>query len=89
MYYFFSSLLYVSGQNSGLYSIGNIQTAVSKTPGVCLIGTNSMADRTGGIYGFASVKMSNPGTCTITWTFAGTDTRAAVSKDMTITVLPK
>jgi len=85
-YHFTSSLLFTSGQNSGLLSIGHLMSAVSATPTVCVVEAVVSDDRTGGIFTRATVKMLTVGTCSITWGFAGTDTRAPASKVMNIVV---
>jgi hypothetical protein len=85
-YFFTSSLLFTSGQNSGLLSIGHLMSAVTSTPSVCSVETVESDDRTGGIFTRATVKMLSIGTCSITWGFAGTDTRAATSKVMSVVV---
>jgi hypothetical protein len=85
-YHFTSSLLFTSGQNSGLRSIGHLLSAVSTTPTVCSVQTVVSDDRTGGIFTRASIKMLTVGTCSITWGFAGTDTRAPATRVMNIVV---
>jgi hypothetical protein len=85
-YNFISSLLFTSGQNSGLLSIGHLLSAVSKTPATCSVLTVATTDRTGGIFTWATVRALAAGTCTINWSFAGTDQRAATSTDMNITI---
>ncbi|MFM8620968.1 MAG: hypothetical protein ACKOCL_02975, partial [Candidatus Nanopelagicaceae bacterium] len=84
-YNFITSILYASGNNSGLLSFGHLLTATSQTPTVCTVTGNAIQDR-GSLYTWASVKTLTAGTCTIRWSFAGTDTRAAISKDMTFTI---
>jgi hypothetical protein len=61
-------------------------SAVTSTPSVCSVETVESDDRTGGIFTRATVKMLSIGTCSITWGFAGTDTRAATSKVMSVVV---
>ena len=85
-YYFTSSLLFTSGQNSGLLSIGHLLSAASSAPSVCSVDAVETVDRTGGIFTRATVKMLTVGTCSITWGFAGTDSRLATSKVMTVVV---
>jgi hypothetical protein len=85
-YFFTSSLLFTSGQNSGLLSIGHIMSAVSTTPDICSVQTVEADDRTGGIFTRATVRMIKVGTCSITWGFAGTDTRAAATRVMNVVV---
>ncbi|MFM8365929.1 MAG: hypothetical protein ACKN90_00395, partial [Candidatus Nanopelagicaceae bacterium] len=85
-YNFISSLLFTSGQNSGLLSIGHLLSAVSKTPATCSVLSVATTDRTGGIFTWATVRTLAAGTCTINWSFAGTDQRAATSTDMNITI---
>ena len=43
-------------------------------------------DRTGGIFTRATVRMIKVGTCSITWGFAGTDTRSAATRVMSVVV---
>ena len=85
-YFFTSSLLFTSGQNSGLLSIGHIMSAVSTTPDFCTVQVVEADDRTGGIFTRATVRMINVGTCSITWGFAGTDTRSAATRIMSVVV---
>jgi hypothetical protein len=85
-YFFHSSLLFTSGQNSGLLSIGHIMSAVSTTPDICSVQAVEADDRTGGIFTRATIRMIKVGTCSITWGFAGTDTRAAATRVMTVVV---
>jgi hypothetical protein len=85
-YFFHSSLLFTSGQNSGLLSIGHIMSAVSTTPDICTVQTVEADDRTGGIFTRATVRMNKVGTCSITWGFAGTDTRSAATRVMSVIV---
>jgi hypothetical protein len=85
-YFFHSSLLFTSGQNSGLLSIGHIMSAVSTTSDICSVQTVEADDRTGGIFTRATVRMIKVGTCSITWGFAGTDTRSAATRVMSVVV---
>jgi hypothetical protein len=85
-YFFHSSLLFTSGQNSGLLSIGHIMSAVSTTPDICSVQAVQADDRTGGIFTRATVRMIKVGTCSITWGFAGTDTRSAATHVMSVVV---
>jgi len=85
-YFFTSSLLFTSGQNSGLQSIGHIMSAVSTTPDICAVQVVEGDDRTGGIFTRATVRMIKVGTCSITWGFAGTDTRSAATRVMSVVV---
>jgi hypothetical protein len=85
-YFFTSSLLFTSGQNSGLLSIGHIMSAVSTTPDICTVQVVEADDRTGGIFTRATVRMINVGTCSITWGFAGTDSRLAATSVMNVVI---
>ena len=85
-YFFTSSLLFTSGQNSGLLSIGHLMSAVSTTPAVCAVEAVVSDDRTGGIFTRATVRMLAVGSCSITWGFAGTDTRMPATRVMTVVV---
>jgi hypothetical protein len=85
-YFFVSSILFANGQNSGLLSIGHLLSAVSTTPSVCTVGSVATQDNTGGIFTLASVNTLTAGTCSVTWSFAGTATRAATSTTMNLTV---
>lgn len=85
-YFFTSSLLFTSGQNSGLLSIGHLMSAVTTTPAVCSVQTVESDDRTGGIFTRATVKMLAAGTCSITWGFAGTNTRSSATRVMSVVV---
>jgi hypothetical protein len=85
-YFFHSSLLFTSGQNSGLSSIGHIMSAVSTTPDICSVQAVEADDRTGGIFTRATVRMIKVGTCSITWGFAGTDSRLAATRVMNVVI---
>ena len=85
-YNFVSSLLFVSGNNSGLLSIGHLLRAESVTPTVCTVLQVATQDRTGGIFTWASVKMLQKSTCTIRWSFDGSQDRLATSRDMSVLV---
>ena len=84
-YNFVSSLLYASGQNSGLASIGHLLSAVSVTPTVCTVENVAIQDR-GSLFTWASVKMLAKSTCTVRWSFAGNDYRAPATRDMSVLV---
>jgi len=85
-YFFHSSLLFTSGQNSGLLSIGHIMSAVSTTPDICSVQAVGADDRTGGIFTRATVRMIRVGTCSVTWGFSGTDTRQSATRVMNVVV---
>jgi len=85
-YYFAASLLFVSGQNSGLLSIGNPMRAVSTTPAVCTVTSVVPQDNTGGIFQLATVNTLASGTCSVTWYFDGSSDRAATSTVMSFIV---
>ena len=85
-YNFISTLLYLSGNNSGLLSIGGDVSAESVTPTVCTVEKYAVQDRTGGLVTWASVKMLAKSTCTVRWTYAGTAQRASTTRDMTLNV---
>jgi hypothetical protein len=61
-------------------------SAVSTTPAVCTVENVVSDDRTGGIFTRATVRMLAVGSCSITWGFAGTDTRMAATRVMTVVV---
>jgi hypothetical protein len=84
VYTFFETLLHVESRlNSGLTSIGHLLTAVSNTPNVCKVVSHELADLTGGIKNKTFIQGLSNGTCSITWSFSGTSTRAATSKTWT------
>jgi hypothetical protein len=85
-YYFASSLLFTSGANSGLLSIGNPMRAASTTPAVCTVASVVPLDNSGGIFQLATVNTLASGTCTVVWNFDGTSDRAATSTNMSFTV---
>jgi hypothetical protein len=85
-YFFHSSLLFTSGQNSGLLSIGHIMSAVTTTPDICSVQAVVADDRTGGIFTRATVRMIKVGTCSITWGFPGTDSRLPATRVMNVVV---
>ena len=84
LYNFFETVLHVESRlNWGLTSLGHLLTAVSDTPTVCKVVSNELADLTGGIKNKTVLQGVSNGTCSITWRFSGTDTRAATSKTWT------
>jgi len=84
LYNFFETVLHVeSWRNWGLTSLGHLLTVVSNTPTVCKVVSNELADLTGGIKNKTVLQGLSNGTCSITWSFSGTDTRAATSKTWT------
>jgi hypothetical protein len=85
-YYFASSLLFTSGANSGLLSIGNPMRAASSTPAVCSVASVVSLDNTGGIFQLATVSTLTSGTCNVVWTFDGSSDRAATSTNMSFIV---
>jgi hypothetical protein len=85
-YYFASSLLFVSGANSGLLSIGNPMRATSSTPAVCTVASVVPLDNTGGIFQLATVNTLTSGTCNVVWNFDGSSDRAATSTTMSFAV---
>ena len=81
LYSFYVTILHVdSNLNSGLTSLGHLLTAVSNTPTVCKVVSNELADLTGGIKNKTVLQGLSNGTCSITWSFTGTATRAPTSK---------
>jgi hypothetical protein len=85
-YYFAASLLFASGENSGLLSIGNPLRASSTTPGVCTVASVVPLDTNGGIFQLATVNTLTSGTCNIVWNFDGSSDRAATSINMIFAV---
>jgi hypothetical protein len=84
LYNFYETVLHVeSWRNWGLTSLGHLLTVVSNTPTVCKVVSNELADLTGGIKNKTVLQGLSNGTCSITWSFSGTDTRAATSKTWT------
>jgi hypothetical protein len=84
LYTFFETVLHVESRlNSGLTSLGHLLTVVSNTPTVCKVVSNELADLTGGIKNKTILQGVSNGTCSITWSFSGTSTRAATSKTWT------
>ena len=84
LYNFFETVLHVESKlNWGLTSLGHLLTAVSNTPTVCKVVSNELADLTGGIKNKTILQGLSNGTCSITWSFGGTDTRAPTSKTWT------
>jgi hypothetical protein len=84
LYNFFETVLHVDSKlNWGLTSLGHLLTAVSNTPTVCKVVSNELADLTGGIKNKTVLQGLSNGTCSITWSFSGTDTRAPTSKTWT------
>jgi hypothetical protein len=83
-YTFFETVLHVESRlNWGLTSLGHLLTVSSNTPTVCRVVSNELADLTGGIKNKTILQGIANGTCSITWSFSGTDTRAATSKTWT------
>jgi hypothetical protein len=84
LYTFFETVLHVeSWRNWGLTSLGHLLTVVSNTPTVCKVVSNELADLTGGIKNKTILQGVSNGTCSITWSFSGTDTRAPTTKTWT------
>jgi hypothetical protein len=84
LYTFFETVLHVEGwRNWGLTSLGHLLTAVSNSPTVCKVVSNELADLTGGIKNKTILQGLSNGTCSITWSFSGTDTRAPTTKTWT------
>ena len=84
LYNFYETVLHIeSWRNWGLTSLGHLLTVVSNTPTVCKVVSNELADLTGGIKNKTVLQGLSNGTCSITWSFSGTDTRAATSKTWT------
>jgi hypothetical protein len=84
LYNFFETVLHVESRlNWGLTSLGHLLTVSSDTPNVCRVVSNELADLTGGIKNKTILQGVSNGTCSITWRFSGTDTRAATSKTWT------
>jgi hypothetical protein len=84
LYNFFETVLHVEGwRNWGLTSLGHLLTVVSNTPTVCKVVSNELADLTGGIKNKTILQGLSNGTCSITWSFGGTDTRAPTTKTWT------
>ncbi len=84
LYTFFETVLHVESRlNSGLTSLGHLLTVVSNTPTVCKVVSNELADLTGGIKNKTILQGVSNGTCSVTWSFSGTSTRAATSKTWT------
>jgi hypothetical protein len=84
LYTFFETVLHVESKlNWGLTSLGHLLTVSSNTPNVCRVVSNELADLTGGIKNKTILQGLSNGTCSITWNFSGTDTRAPTSKTWT------
>ena len=84
LYTFFETVLHVESRlNWGLTSLGHLLTVVSNTPTVCKVVSNELADLTGGIKNKTILQGVSNGTCSITWSFSGTETRAPTSKTWT------
>jgi hypothetical protein len=72
--------------NNGLNSIGHISTFVTTTPAICSVSNVSALTAPGGTYTQANVTGIANGTCSITYGFAGDDTRNAAYRTQLITV---
>jgi hypothetical protein len=84
LYTFFETVLHVEGRlNWGLTSLGHLLTVSSDTPNVCRVVSNELADLTGGIKNKTILQGVSNGTCSITWSFGGTSTRAPTTKTWT------
>lgn len=73
--------------NQGLNSIGHISTFVSNTPAICSVGNVSALTVSGGTYTQATVTGLANGTCSITYGFAGDETRLAAYRTQLISVI--
>jgi len=85
-YYFAASLLFASGENSGLLSIGHPMRATSSTPSVCTVASVIPIDTNGGIFQLATINTLTTGTCNVVWNFDGSSDRAATSTNMIFAV---
>lgn len=78
---------HISGPiNRGLNSIGNFLTVVTSTPAVCSISPTSPYATNVGVYTQVTVKSVANGTCSITWSFAETDTQKAATLTQNLAV---
>jgi hypothetical protein len=85
---FVASVLYASGNNSGLSSFGHLLEVSTSTPAVCTVTGVTTWDRSGGIYTRATISTLAAGTCSILWNFNGYPGRAPTSTTMKVTVTP-
>jgi hypothetical protein len=85
---FLASTLFVSGNNSGLLSLGHLLEVSTLTPTVCSVTGVTTWDRTAGIFTRATVNTLTAGTCSILWKFNGSKGRAATSTTMDVKVTP-
>ena len=65
--------------NSGLQSLGLPVTVSTSTPAICQVVSSGPLDTATGIFTQASVKGLANGVCSLTYNFAGSDTRAAAT----------
>jgi hypothetical protein len=85
---FLASTLFVSGNNSGLLSLGHLLEVSTLTPTVCSVTGVTTWDRTAGIFTRATINTLTAGTCSILWKFNGSKGRAATSTTMDVKVTP-
>jgi hypothetical protein len=84
LYTFFETVLHVESKlNWGLTSLGHLLTVSSDTPTVCKVVSNELADLTGGIKNKTILQGVANGTCSVTWSFSGTSTRAPTTQTWT------
>ena len=75
-----AGLAYISGPlNNGLNSIGNFLGVTTSTPAICSVVPATAYPTTAGTYTQTTLKSVANGTCTITWSFAETDTQKAAT----------
>jgi hypothetical protein len=77
-YIFTTSVLHTDiAMNSGLSSLGHLLTVTSNSPTICMVESNKIVDRRGGLFNQTLVRALNNGNCSLQFYFPGTATRAA------------
>ena len=82
-----AGLAYISSPlNNGLNSIGNFLGVSTSTPAICSVAPAMAYPTTMGTYTQTTLKSLANGTCTITWSFAETDTQKAATLTQNLAV---
>ena len=70
----------------GLRSLGHPLVVTTSTPTVCSVSSTAPSDQRGGIYSQTTVNSLSNGTCTLNFSFAGSDDRKPTALQWSATV---
>ena len=71
---------------AGIPSIGHVATATTSTPTVCSVTNVASYQASTSVQTQATISAISNGTCTVTWTYPGDDTKSPATLNNTITV---